>query len=103
EQLAVEAVLHASELYGAPMAEAFARANDPVKAVRIIFANEARVLEGSDYRDGCPITNTAGDVASTLDAVREACSRGYGHWQAIIAAGFVDAGLPKAQSAACAA
>ena len=103
EQLAVEAVLHASELFGLPMAEAFARAKDPVKAVRMIFANEARVLEGSDYREGCPITNTAGDVASTVETVREACSRGYAHWQSIIAAGFVESGLSKAQAAACSA
>ena len=103
EQLAIEAVHYASELYGVPMAAAFARAKDPIKAVRMLFVNEVQVLEGSDYRDGCPITNTAGDVASTVEPVREACSRGFAHWQAIIAAGFVDGGLSKPQAATCAA
>src|SRR5579864_5765864 len=53
-ELAVAAAAYAGEVYAEGWRRAFAANGDPAQAVWRIFEGEARVLEGSDYRNGCP-------------------------------------------------
>jgi AcrR family transcriptional regulator len=103
EQLGAEAVIAAGKRYGVHLADLFARADSPAKAIGFLFKNEIRELEESDFRGGCPIASVALDVASTSDRVRAACSEAFLGWQAIIAAALIEHGVPAARAPGIAA
>ena len=103
EQLAAEAVRFAGEFYSGSLRDAFAHAGDPVATVAHLFAEEARLLQASDYRDSFHIAWTAVDVASTTDRVRAACSEVFAEWTQLIATPFAAAGLPAPAAASAAA
>lgn len=103
DQLGAEAVAVAAEMYGAAIESLFERVKDPVRAVGLMFLHEVEILEGSDYRHGCPVASTAIDVASTNDAMRQACSNAFAEWQKLIATPFARLGLSSAEASACAA
>src|SRR5262249_5871667 len=95
EELASEAISHAGEFYRDSFARLFKSVRDPIEALQRVFDGEVRVLEGSDYRNGCPVASTALDVASTVDAVRSACSRAFAAWEREIAVALERRGVAK--------
>lgn len=102
EQLGAETVRYAGALDNEQIRSSFARAHDPVAAVRNIFKSEMRRLKASDFADGCPVATVATDVAATSERVREACSDAFSSWEETIADALVGHGVarPEAQAAA---
>jgi AcrR family transcriptional regulator len=87
-ELAAAAAAHAGALYAEGWRRVFEQADDPAEAVWRIFEGEVRVLEGSDYRNGCPIASMTLDVASLDEALRRACDGAFGQWLAAMSQGF---------------
>ena len=87
-ELAAAAAAHAGVIYAEGWRRAFEQADDPAEAVWRIFEGEVRVLEGSDYRNGCPIASMTLDVASLDDDLRRACDSAFGQWLVAICQGF---------------
>ena len=81
-ELAAAAAAHAGAIYAEGWRRAFEQADDPAEAVWRIFEGEVRVLEGSDYRNGCPIASMTLDVASLDEDLRGACDGAFGQWLA---------------------
>ena len=94
EQLGTEVLHYAGKLYGAGWQGVFKRYSDPGEAIERVFLGEITTLTRSDYRDGCPITSVAMDVASTSEALRAACADAFGGWLAQIETGLRTAGAP---------
>jgi len=95
-ELAVAAAAWAGEIYAEGWRRAFAASDDPAEAVWRIFEGEARVLEGSDYRNGCPIASMTLDTASLDENLRAACDGAFAQWLEAIRRGFEDHGAPAA-------
>ena len=95
-ELAVAAAAHAGEIYAEGWRRAFAASNDPAEAVWRVFEGEARVLEGSDYRNGCPIASMTLDIASLDEDLRAACDGAFARWLEAIRRGFESHGAPAA-------
>ena len=93
-QLGAEAARFAGELYAVGWRRAFDQAGSPGEAVERIFMVEAKILEGSDYRNGCPIAGMTLDIASTDEGLRVACEAAFGLWLETIRQGFEVFGAP---------
>jgi AcrR family transcriptional regulator len=102
EQLGVEIVAYAGELYRAGLQAAFERYDDPAEAIERIFLGEAKILESSDYRNGCPIASVTLDVASTNENLRLACASAFRGWLETIALALSSAGAPAEAATALA-
>jgi TetR/AcrR family transcriptional repressor of lmrAB and yxaGH operons len=87
-ELAAAAAAHAGAIYAEGWRRAFEQADDPAEAVWRIFEGEVRVLEGSDYRNGCPVASMTLDVASLDEDLRRACDGAFGQWLAAMSQGF---------------
>lgn len=98
EQLGAEVMAYAGERYGAVWEKLFVRGTDPVASVFHAFEQEARLLESSDYRSGCPVGAVTLDVASSNDQVRLACDDAFRQWTKVIADHFAAAGLPPSRA-----
>jgi AcrR family transcriptional regulator len=102
EQLAQEVIEYASGLYVVGWDKAFARFSDPAEAIEQVFLAEAALLEGSDFRDGCPIASVTLDVASLSEDLRDACAQGFQVWLRAIENGLRAAGAPQDRAQALA-
>ena len=98
EQLGVEVVRQAGEFYGTGWQASFDRAASPGDAIEKIFRAEARILEASDYGNGCPVAAVTLDTASTSEALRSACASAFDVWLLAIARGFSNAGAPEGEA-----
>lgn len=96
--LAVEAAEHAGEIYAEGWRRAFASTADPATAVASVFEAEIRVLQASDYRNGCPIASLTLDMASQDERLRGACHAAFARWTEAITAGFEAYGAPTARA-----
>jgi AcrR family transcriptional regulator len=99
EQLAVETIRATGEQYRQAFAKLFEIVPDPIEAISRVFLNEINVLDRSAFKEGCPIAATALDVASTVDAVREACAEVFASWLEEIAAAIARNGADPALAA----
>lgn len=102
EQLGAEAVRYGGELYENALQTTFDNAGDPGEAIERIFRGEARILETSDYKNGCPIASVTLDIASTNEALRSACASAFGAWLRTIERGLHKAGAPEEDATALA-
>lgn len=101
--LGVEAARWAGTYYAEGWRRAFGWSDNPGEAVEQVFLMEAKILEGSDYRNGCPIASTTLDVASLDENLRLACNEAFDLWRAAILAGFEAHGAPPEEAGALAA
>ena len=101
-ELAVAAAAWAGGVYAEGWRRAFAASDDPADAVWRIFEGEARVLEGSDYRNGCPIASMTLDIASLDEDLRAACDGAFDQWLEAIRRGFESHGAPPEAAVALA-
>jgi AcrR family transcriptional regulator len=92
EQLGTEIVAYAGELYRAGLQAGLERYDDPAEAIERVFVGEAKILEASDYRNGCPIASVTLDVASTNENLRVACASAFRGWLETIALAVSSAG-----------
>jgi len=69
------------------------RTDGPGAALATFFDQAADVLEQTGYVDLCPIGTVAGEVASSNDAIRQACEDVFAGWQRVITAELARAGL----------
>jgi AcrR family transcriptional regulator len=102
EELGVEVLDYASDLYAEGIKGAFERSASPEAAVDAIFRAEVKILEGSDYRNGCPAAAVTVDAGSTSEPLRTACASTFARWLDCYAQGFRDAGAPRADARALA-
>jgi AcrR family transcriptional regulator len=93
-ELAAEAARYAGEIYAEGWRRTFDRSETPGEAIERVFLAETKVLESSDYRDGCPITSMTMDIASTDERLRVACDRAFGLWLETMSDGFQRHGAP---------
>jgi TetR/AcrR family transcriptional repressor of lmrAB and yxaGH operons len=93
-ELAAEAARYAGEIYAEGWRRAFDRTASPGEAIERVFMAETKLLETSDYRDGCPIASMTMDVASTDERLRSACERAFGLWLETLSDGFQRYGAP---------
>jgi TetR/AcrR family transcriptional repressor of lmrAB and yxaGH operons len=93
-QLAAEAARWAGEIYAEGWRRAFDQTEDPGEAVERVFTAEARILQGSDYRNGCPIASMTLDIASTDESLRAASHGAFQTWLEALSAGFRRHGAP---------
>jgi TetR/AcrR family transcriptional regulator, lmrAB and yxaGH operons repressor len=102
EQMGAEIIRYAAARYAALIDGVFATIADPVEAVAAIFRAECAILEGSAFRNGCPVASVTLDVASTVEALRQPCAEAFASWIAAFARGFAAAGIdvPLAQDLA---
>jgi AcrR family transcriptional regulator len=92
--LGAEAIRYAGQLYAEGWRRAFERGETAGEAVDRVFRAEVRILEGSDYRNGCPIASTTLDVASTDEGLRLACDAAFSLWIETIMNGLEAHGAP---------
>jgi TetR/AcrR family transcriptional repressor of lmrAB and yxaGH operons len=102
EQVTGEAVLLVAAELGAQMRESFDRAPDLSTAVVTLGALFARPLAESGYREGCPVTAVAVQIAGENEAVRAACAQAYGGWLQDLAHCLRQRGVPAAEAVALA-
>ena len=101
--LGVEVARWAGSHYAEGWRRAFGWSQDPGEAVEQVFLMEAKILEGSDYRNGCPIASTTLDIASLDESLRQACNDAFDLWRAAIAAGFEAHGASASEATVLAA
>jgi AcrR family transcriptional regulator len=82
EQMGAEIIHYAAGRYAAKIDEAFAA-----------FRAECALLEGSDFRTGCPVASVTLDVASTVEGLRLSCADALAAWTAAFARGFAAGGV----------
>jgi TetR/AcrR family transcriptional repressor of lmrAB and yxaGH operons len=102
-ELGIEAVRWAGDFYAEGWRRAFGWTDSPGKALEQVFVVEAKILEGSDYRNGCPIASTTLDIASLDEGLRAACDEAFNQWRRTIAEGLEAHGAPPDEAAALAA
>ncbi|HEY1415853.1 MAG TPA: TetR/AcrR family transcriptional regulator [Caulobacteraceae bacterium] len=102
-ELGVEAARWAGAYYAEGWRRSFGWSDVPGEAVEQVFLMEAKILEGSDYRNGCPIASTTLDIASLDENLRLACNEAFDLWRAAIVAGFDAHGAPGEEAEALAA
>ncbi|WP_019634537.1 TetR/AcrR family transcriptional regulator [Actinomadura atramentaria] len=94
EQLAAETVLRSGEELGRALDAVLAQSDDLAAAARGIADLLGAALEGTQFREGCPIASVALDVAAESDQVRAACAQGYQQWIDLIAERLRQRGVP---------
>jgi len=99
EQVTVGAVLTVAVELGTQMSEAFDRAPDLASAVVTLGALFARPLAESGYRQGCPITAIAVEIAGENEEIRTACAQAYGAWLEGLALCLRKRAVPDAEAA----
>ena len=102
-ELGVEAARWAGVYYAEGWRRSFGWSDSPGEAVEQVFLMEAKVLEGSDYRNGCPIASTTLDIASLDENLREACNGAFDLWRSALSEGFEAHGAPAAEARSLAA
>lgn len=95
EQLAGEVVRYAAGLYAEMIDRAFAAFRDPVDAVAAIFKAEAKMLEASGYKNGCPVASVALDISSTVEKIRKPCAEAFALWIDAYARGIAKSGVEQ--------
>jgi AcrR family transcriptional regulator len=93
-ELAAAAAAYAGEIYAEGWRRTFEQIDDPAEAVWRVFQGEVRVLEGSDYRNGCPIASMTLDMGSLDEGLRRACEGAFAQWLTAIRRGFEAHGAP---------
>lgn len=96
-QLAEETVRWAGEVIAHQLDRA-TRAGDPIAALRTFVAGWREVLEGSDFRAGCPVVAVAVE-ADAGDEALAAAGDAFAEWERLIAKMLRDAGVSRAESA----
>jgi AcrR family transcriptional regulator len=96
--LGAEATRYAGEIYAEGWRRAFERGETAGEAVDRVFRAEVKILESSNYRNGCPIASTTLDVASVDEGLRLACDAAFGLWIETIARGLEAHGAPPQAS-----
>jgi len=76
EQLAAEALVNAGKSLRTKLAGLGPLS--PAEAIDRLVEDSIRELEGSDYRDGCPIATVALETNSNSETLRAVCSRIFG-------------------------
>lgn len=102
EQLGVEVLGYATDLHSARIRGAFESHKNPAAAIDAIFRAAVKILESSDYTNGCPAAAITVDAGSTSEPLRAACASTFARWLDCYAEGFRKAGAPKAEARALA-
>lgn len=98
QDLAVQAISQTAERYQQLLDRVFSESGDVGQAAVTWFDWAARVLEETDFADGCPIGTVACEIASSNEALRAASQAVFDSWESRVAAELIGAGASVAQS-----
>jgi Tetracyclin repressor-like, C-terminal domain len=76
----------------------FAETADTGQAAVKWFNWAAGALQETDFADGCPIGTVACEIASSNEALRQACQAVFDSWRSRVAARLVGEGVKPAQA-----
>ena len=94
EELAVEAVHHGSQDIEILLNQAANQCNgDAVKFIDLATVNVCRWLEKSDYKDSCPVTSIALEMAPHSEVLTSACAGAFSKWTTITKRALIDCGI----------
>lgn len=96
EQLAAETVTWAASVIERRMERA-TRSGDPVAALDQFVDSWREVLEGSDFRAGCPVVAVAAEADAGSAAIAAAAAA-FGRWEDLIADALLAAGVGRPES-----
>jgi AcrR family transcriptional regulator len=97
-QMGVEAIGFAGEFSNAAMAR-YLEADDVVAGLEKFWAGWVRIVEASDFEEGCPIVGVAAESHPEAPELIAAAGTVFEQWQATFAAAFRRAGVRKRQDA----
>jgi AcrR family transcriptional regulator len=97
-QLGVETLAFAGEFANASMAR-FLQTDDVVVGLEKFWASWVRIVESSDFHDGCPIVGVAAESHPEAPELAAAAASVFEQWEATFAAAFRKAGVRKRQEA----
>lgn len=80
EQLAAEALSAAGQQVAALEQGLIKRVSSPARFIREYIGAQARVLEESDFRLGCPIATVTLEMAADSEPIREAAATAFASW-----------------------
>lgn len=103
EELVAAAIDDAGDDLGRLIAHVFETADSFAAAARMMFDLGGQLLEGTDFREGCPVGTATAD-GHTIESVRLAGDAAFGKWIDVIASHAVRQGVeaPKARPLATA-
>lgn len=99
EQLAVEAIRASGAAIAAALEALAGRSTDPAALVRGYAELQRDLLEGSDFRRGCPIATITLEMASSSERIREAAAEVFDSWVAVLARYLARGGQDPARAA----
>jgi TetR/AcrR family transcriptional repressor of lmrAB and yxaGH operons len=88
EQLGAESVAAGAAELGALIESVLNAAPDPQSALDQIAELFAAGLEGSGFREGCPVATVALEAAADSEPLRVVCAQAYQSWIDLLAAAF---------------
>lgn len=97
-QLGVEALALAGEMSNAVMAH-FLQSEDVVAGLEKFWAGWVRLVESSDFHDGCPIVGVAAESHPEAPELAAAAAGVFSQWEETFAKAFRKAGVTKRQDA----
>jgi TetR/AcrR family transcriptional regulator, lmrAB and yxaGH operons repressor len=103
EQLAEEAIAASSKEVAGLIEHAAGRSANPAEFIARTARALGRWLADSGYRDGCPVTTVALEMAHESEPLRRACDDAYASWQRQVAAYLEASGHDAAAAADLAA
>lgn len=98
EQLAAEALAAAGQEVAAAERALLERAKSPARFVRDYLGMQARILEESDYRLGCPIATVTLEMAGESEEIRQAADAAFVSWTTLFADALVKHGRRPAEA-----
>lgn len=98
EQIGVAAVQYGDQRVRGVISLSLERATSPGDAVARYLGMVGKVLEATDFAEGCPVTTVALEVASDGTKVTEACAAAYDAWRSMWAEAFRSAGMSAKQA-----
>lgn len=93
EQLGVEVIRRAGQMYMEIVLATLSDAPDPVSAMTHGFTAAATVLRETDWLDPCPVATVAAEVASSNEALRLATAEVFESWIEVGTASFAAYGI----------
>lgn len=99
EEIAVAAVAHAGEEFGAYLAATMAEPGSPPEVVEGCAEALAARLEASGWVEGCPLTATGLETAGRSAAIQAAVADAFRAWAEVVRDRLVEGGVDSVEAA----
>jgi AcrR family transcriptional regulator len=95
QELAIEAMHHGAQEFGAMLARGLGSADDPAEATAACALLLADDLRRSQWTDGCPVAVTALETIGRVPGLQEAATRALTQWQDLVTAKLTGSGIAE--------